>query len=96
MLNALSRSCTREWLNLTLVLPFPLMQDARKVPKPGGFFAQTPEGTKYSAKSFGDLKLSRPLLKACEALGYSNPTPIQVCALLCVHGAASLRLWTLT
>ena len=42
-----------------------------------GFFAMTPEGTSFSAGSFGDLHLSRPLLKACAALGYTQPTPIQ-------------------
>jgi len=46
-----------------------------------GYFAQTPDGTRFSAQSFSDLNLSRPLVKACEALGYTNPTPIQV--LLC-------------
>lgn len=29
-------------------------------------------------QSFEDLGLSRPLLKACQALGYAHPTPIQV------------------
>ncbi len=43
-----------------------------------GYFAQTPDGTRFSAQSFSDLNLSRPLVKACEALGYINPTPIQV------------------
>lgn len=43
-----------------------------------GFYAQTPDGTRFSAGSFSDLHLSRPLLKACAALGYTNPTPIQV------------------
>ena len=42
------------------------------------FYAQTPDGTRFSAGSFSDLHLSRPLLKACTALGYTNPTPIQV------------------
>lgn len=28
-------------------------------------------------QSFADLHLSRPLLKACQALGYTHPTPIQ-------------------
>lgn len=28
-------------------------------------------------QSFADLGLSRPLLKACAALGYASPTPIQ-------------------
>ena len=46
------------------------------------FFATTPEGTSFSAGSFGDLHLSRPLLKACAALGYTQPTPIQVRPLL--------------
>ncbi|EIE22682.1 DEAD-domain-containing protein [Coccomyxa subellipsoidea C-169] len=41
------------------------------------FYAQTPDGTKFSASAFSDLHLSRPLLKACTALGYINPTPIQ-------------------
>lgn len=47
----------------------------------GAFFAQTPDGTRFAAGSFNDLHLSRPLLKACAALGYTNPTPIQVCLL---------------
>ncbi|KAL3161562.1 hypothetical protein ABBQ32_010429 [Trebouxia sp. C0010 RCD-2024] len=47
-----------------------------RAPKPG-YFAQTPDGTRFSAKSFTDLNLSRPLVRACEALGYANPTPIQ-------------------
>ena len=29
-------------------------------------------------QSFVDLNLSRPLVKACQALGYTHPTPIQV------------------
>ena len=41
-------------------------------------FAETPEGTTFSAKSFSDLHLSRPLIRACQALGYQHPTPIQV------------------
>lgn len=36
------------------------------------------EGVSFNANSFLDLHLSRPLLRACEALGYSKPTPIQV------------------
>ncbi|KAK4429398.1 DEAD-box ATP-dependent RNA helicase 28 [Sesamum alatum] len=35
------------------------------------------EGVSFHANSFLDLHLSRPLLRACEALGYSKPTPIQ-------------------
>ena len=42
------------------------------------FYAQTPDGTRFSAGAFSDLHLSRPLLKACAALGYTHPTPIQV------------------
>ena len=42
------------------------------------FYAQTPDGTRFSAGSFSDLHLSRPLLKACTVLGYTSPTPIQV------------------
>jgi hypothetical protein len=42
-----------------------------------GFYAATPEGTRYSAGSFADLQLSRPLLRAADALGYASPTPIQ-------------------
>ncbi|KAL6511873.1 DEAD-box ATP-dependent RNA helicase 28 [Orobanche gracilis] len=40
------------------------------------FFSKV-EGVSYHANSFLDLHLSRPLLRACEALGYSKPTPIQ-------------------
>lgn len=47
-------------------------------PRPGKFFSPAGEGTSFSARSFAELKISRPLIKACEALGYSKPTPIQV------------------
>lgn len=40
------------------------------------FFAPS-EGVSFHAKSFTELNLSRPLLRACEALGYNKPTPIQ-------------------
>lgn len=43
----------------------------------GAFFAATPDGTRFEASSFAELQLSRPLLKACDALGYTHPTPIQ-------------------
>lgn len=36
------------------------------------------EGVSYHANSFLELHISRPLLRACEALGYTKPTPIQV------------------
>lgn len=42
-----------------------------------GYFGSAPKNTKFSASSFGDLNLSRPLIRACSALGYSKPTPIQ-------------------
>lgn len=48
----------------------------REVPS-SGFFDSTPKNTKFVASSFGDLNLSRPLIRACDALGYSRPTPIQ-------------------
>ena len=41
------------------------------------FFNAAPEGTTFAAASFADLNLSRPLVRACAALGYSRPTPIQ-------------------
>ncbi|XP_058098911.1 DEAD-box ATP-dependent RNA helicase 28 [Magnolia sinica] len=54
-------------------------EDADGVIAPGGttaFFASS-EGASFSANSFIELNLSRPLLRACEALGYHKPTPIQ-------------------
>ena len=42
-----------------------------------GFYDSAPKSTKFSASSFADLGLSRPLIRACDALGYSKPTPIQ-------------------
>lgn len=41
------------------------------------FFAPS-DGASFSADSFLQLNLSRPLLRACEALGYAKPTPIEV------------------
>lgn len=41
-------------------------------------FFSSVEGVSFNANSFLDLHLSRPLLRACEALGYTKPTPIQV------------------
>ncbi|TKY46841.1 DEAD-box ATP-dependent RNA helicase 28 [Spatholobus suberectus] len=40
------------------------------------FFAPS-DGASFHADSFLQLNLSRPLLRACEALGYAKPTPIQ-------------------
>lgn len=41
------------------------------------FYDSAPKSTKFSASSFVDLGLSRPLVRACDALGYAKPTPIQ-------------------
>lgn len=50
------------------------------------FFASA-DGVSYHANSFMDLNLSRPLLRACEVLGYNKPTPIQAaCIPLAVNG----------
>ena len=46
------------------------------------FWSSTPEGTRYSASGFQELQLSRPLVRACTALGFTRPTPIQVGRLL--------------
>ncbi|GJU75016.1 DEAD-box ATP-dependent RNA helicase 28 [Tanacetum coccineum] len=40
------------------------------------FFSKA-DGVSFNANSFMDLHLSRPLIRACEALGYTKPTPIQ-------------------
>ncbi|KFK26520.1 hypothetical protein AALP_AA8G259900 [Arabis alpina] len=40
-------------------------------------FFSTVEGVSFQADSFMELNLSRPLLRACETLGYKKPTPIQ-------------------
>ncbi|KAL6284810.1 hypothetical protein ACE6H2_015739 [Prunus campanulata] len=40
------------------------------------FFAPS-EGMSFHANSFMELNLSRPLLRACEKLGHTMPTPIQ-------------------
>ncbi|XP_010449739.1 PREDICTED: DEAD-box ATP-dependent RNA helicase 28 [Camelina sativa] len=44
------------------------------VPKP---FFSTVDGVSFHADTFMELNLSRPLLRACETLGYKKPTPIQ-------------------
>ncbi|GJN35029.1 hypothetical protein PR202_gb23755 [Eleusine coracana subsp. coracana] len=44
--------------------------------EPSKFFASS-EGASFHANSFLELNLSRPLVRACEALGYQKPTPIQ-------------------
>lgn len=45
-------------------------------PDPSKFFSSS-EGASFKANSFLELNISRPLLRACEALGYQKPTPIQ-------------------
>lgn len=55
--------------------------DDEVTPTAGGgdskqFFSKA-DGVSFHANSFMDLHLSRPLLRACEALGYTKPTPIQ-------------------
>ncbi|KAL0716763.1 hypothetical protein Bca4012_066085 [Brassica carinata] len=40
-------------------------------------FFSTADGVSFHANSFMELNLSRPLLRACETLGYKKPTPIQ-------------------
>lgn len=60
--------------------------DAVDVNNKKPFFAAA-EGVSYQAISFLELNLSRPLLRACEALGYSKPTPIQAaCIPLAMNG----------
>ncbi|KAJ9542593.1 hypothetical protein OSB04_029099, partial [Centaurea solstitialis] len=56
-------------------------EDDEVIPTAGGgdskqFFSKA-DGVSFHANSFMDLHLSRPLLRACEALGYTKPTPIQ-------------------
>jgi hypothetical protein len=56
-------------------------------PRRGGLFEAAPAGTSFAAQSFSDLNLSRPLVRACAALGYSTPTPIQAaCVPLALTG----------
>jgi len=58
-----------------------------KIKQDGGFFDAAPEGTTFAATSFADLNLSRPLVRACAALGYTRPTPIQAaCVPLALTG----------
>lgn len=51
--------------------------DATNAVDSKSFFAPS-DGASFHANSFMELHLSRPLLLACEALGYAQPTPIQV------------------
>ncbi|KAF6164018.1 hypothetical protein GIB67_028722 [Kingdonia uniflora] len=51
-------------------------KNVKSVPDSNSFFASS-VGTSFHANSFMELNLSRPMLRACEALGYHKPTPIQ-------------------
>ncbi|KAL5557859.1 hypothetical protein UlMin_034070 [Ulmus minor] len=66
-------------------------EDEDDVPTNAGdsqsYFASS-EGVKFQANSFMELNLSRPLLRACEALGYTQPTPIQAA---CIPAALNGR-----
>ncbi|KAK9755079.1 hypothetical protein RND81_01G001200 [Saponaria officinalis] len=60
--------------------------DEEDTKKKKPFFSEA-EGVSFQARSFMALNLSRPLLRACEALGYSKPTPIQAaCVPLAMAG----------
>ncbi|CAL8099024.1 unnamed protein product [Prunus armeniaca] len=50
--------------------------DATNVSDSKSFFSPS-DGASFNANSFMELNLSRPLLRACEKLGYTKPTPIQ-------------------
>ncbi|CAI5508479.1 unnamed protein product [Closterium sp. Naga37s-1] len=55
----------------------------------GGVYFEGAEeaGARFSASSFSELQLSRPLLRACAALRYDKPTPIQAaCVPLAMAG----------
>lgn len=50
-------------------------------------FFSSADGVSFRANSFMELNLSRPLLRACEVLGYNKPTPIQAaCIPLAING----------
>ncbi|KDP35421.1 hypothetical protein JCGZ_10804 [Jatropha curcas] len=51
--------------------------DAPSNAREGNSFFAPSDGASFHANSFIELNLSRPLLRACEALGYTKPTPIQ-------------------
>ncbi|XP_062112876.1 DEAD-box ATP-dependent RNA helicase 28 [Humulus lupulus] len=60
--------------------------DSNAVVNSKSFFSPS-DGTSFHANSFMELNLSRPLLRACEALGYAKPTPIQAaCIPLALSG----------
>ncbi|XVF63671.1 hypothetical protein PTKIN_Ptkin09bG0105200 [Pterospermum kingtungense] len=51
-------------------------EEKSKAGESKSFFAPS-DGASFHANSFMELNLSRPLLRACETLGYTKPTPIQ-------------------
>ncbi|KAL6295558.1 hypothetical protein ACE6H2_003700 [Prunus campanulata] len=60
--------------------------DATNVSDSKSFFSPS-DGASFNANSFMELNLSRPLLRACEKLGYTKPTPIQAaCIPLALNG----------
>lgn len=50
-------------------------------------FFSSSAGASFSSRSFGELNLSRPLIRACEALGYKQPTPIQVISMFVLYSS---------
>ena len=60
-------------------------EEEEEVPEDTGVFTERAvvkgkngsKDTTFSAATFSELNLSRPLVKACGALGYASPTPIQ-------------------
>ena len=63
------------WRSKELML---LQQEASTSARSPAYFASPPEGTTFAATAFDELRLCKPLLKACSSLGYQKPTPIQV------------------
>ncbi|KAL5706470.1 RNA helicase [Ranunculus cassubicifolius] len=58
----------------------------KQVPTKSTFF-ESSEGVSFHKNSFMELNISRPLLRACDALGYRKPTPIQAaCVPLALTG----------
>ena len=55
--------------------------DEEEERKAAAFFDQQPFGSQKEvfAKTFDELNLRRPIMRAIAALGFTKPTPIQVC-----------------
>ncbi|KAF9622785.1 hypothetical protein IFM89_034020 [Coptis chinensis] len=53
-----------------------LKPEVKEIVDAKSFFSSS-DGTSFHANSFMELNLSRPLLRACDTLGYQKPTPIQ-------------------